>query len=38
MIIEGVNLMITERSEIGAMLDARGGDLGRLAADLRSMG
>lgn len=38
MIIEGVNLMITERSEIGAMLDARGGDLARLAADLRSMG
>jgi phospholipid transport system substrate-binding protein len=38
MIIEGVNLMITERSEIGAMLDARGGDLGRLASDLRSMG
>lgn len=38
MIIEGVNLMISERSEIGAMLDARGGDLGRLAADLRSLG
>jgi phospholipid transport system substrate-binding protein len=38
MIIEGVNLMITERSEIGAMLDARGGNLGRLASDLRSLG
>jgi phospholipid transport system substrate-binding protein len=38
MIIEGVNLMISERSEIGAMLDARGGDLGRLASDLRSLG
>jgi phospholipid transport system substrate-binding protein len=38
MIIEGVNLMITERSEIGTMLDARGGDLGRLASDLRSLG
>jgi phospholipid transport system substrate-binding protein len=37
-VIEGVNLMVTERSEIGAMPDARGGDLGRLAADLRSMG
>jgi phospholipid transport system substrate-binding protein len=37
-VIEGVNLMVTERGEIGAMLDARGGDLGRLAADLRSMG
>jgi phospholipid transport system substrate-binding protein len=38
MIIEGVNLMITERTEIGSMLDARGGDLGRLASDLRSLG
>lgn len=38
MIVEGVNLMITERSEIGSMLDARGGNLGRLAADLRSLG
>jgi phospholipid transport system substrate-binding protein len=38
MIIEGVNLMITERSEIGSMLDARGGDLGRLASDRRSLG
>jgi phospholipid transport system substrate-binding protein len=38
MIIEGVNLMITERSEIGAMLDARGGNLGRLASDLGSLG
>ncbi|MFW5654304.1 MAG: MlaC/ttg2D family ABC transporter substrate-binding protein [Roseicyclus sp.] len=37
-IIEGVNLMVTERSAIGAMLDARGGDLGRLAADMRSLG
>ena len=37
-IIEGVNLMITERSEIGAMLDARRGNLGQLAADLRGMG
>jgi phospholipid transport system substrate-binding protein len=37
-VIEGVNLMVTERSTIGAMLDARGGDLGRLAADLQSMG
>jgi phospholipid transport system substrate-binding protein len=37
-IIAGVNLMVTERSAVGAMLDARGGDLGRLAADMRAMG
>ena len=37
-IIEGVNLMVTERSAVGAMLEARGGDLGRLAADMRAMG
>jgi len=36
--IAGLNLMVTERNAIGAMLESRGGDLGRLAADLRSMG
>ncbi|MEY8839694.1 phospholipid-binding protein MlaC [Cribrihabitans sp. XS_ASV171] len=35
MFIEGVNMLLTERTEIGAMLDARGGDLNRLIADLR---
>ncbi len=34
MFIEGVNLLLTERTEIGAMLDARGGDLNRLIKDL----
>ncbi|GAA5074609.1 ABC transporter substrate-binding protein [Roseibacterium beibuensis] len=37
LIIEGVNLMISERTEIGAMLEARGGDIDRLARDLRAM-
>lgn len=35
--IEGISLIKSERSEIGAMLDARGGDLNRLIADLKSM-
>lgn len=34
MFIEGVNMLLTERTEIGAMLDARGGDLNRLIKDL----
>lgn len=38
LIIEGVNLMISERSEIGAMLEARRGNIDQLIADLRSMG
>ncbi len=37
-IIEGVNMLATERTEIGALLDARRGNLDRLTADLRSMG
>jgi phospholipid transport system substrate-binding protein len=37
-LIEGVSLVISERSEIGAMLDARRGDIDRLTADLRNMG
>ena len=36
--IEGVNLLLTERTEIGAMLDARGGDLNRLIKDLKNTG
>ncbi len=36
MFIEGVNLLLTERAEIGAMLDRRGGDIGKLTADLRN--
>lgn len=33
-IIEGVNMLASERTEIGALLDQRGGDLDRLIADL----
>ncbi|WP_417207530.1 MlaC/ttg2D family ABC transporter substrate-binding protein [Antarctobacter sp.] len=34
--IEGVDMLLTERSEIGSMLDARRGDIDRLIADLRT--
>ncbi len=34
MFIEGVNLLLTERTEIGAMLDARKGNLDQLINDL----
>lgn len=37
-IIEGVNTLTSERVEIGSMLDKRGGDIGRLTADLKSLG
>jgi len=33
-VIEGVSMLITEREEIGSMLEARGGDVERLIADL----
>ncbi|WP_300033448.1 phospholipid-binding protein MlaC [uncultured Roseobacter sp.] len=36
--VEGVNLLLTERTEIGAMLDNRRGDIGQLTKDLRSAG
>lgn len=36
--IEGVNMLLTERSEIGALLDQRGGDIDKLTKDLRSLG
>ena len=38
MLIEGVNTLSSERVEIGALLDRRGGDLDKLIADLRSLG
>lgn len=38
MIIEGVNLLTSERVEIGAMLERRGGNIDRLIQDLRSAG
>lgn len=38
MFIEGVNMLLTERTEIGAMLDKRKGNLDQLIADLSKMG
>ncbi|MEM6408618.1 MAG: ABC transporter substrate-binding protein [Pseudomonadota bacterium] len=37
-IIEGINTLTSERTEIGAMLDRRGGSVARLTADLRKLG
>jgi phospholipid transport system substrate-binding protein len=36
-IIEGVNMLASERTEVGAMLDARGGDIDGLIADLNAV-
>ena len=36
-IIEGVNMLASERTEMGALLDQRGGDLDRLISDLKSL-
>lgn len=36
MFIEGVNLLLTERTEIGSMLDRRGGNIDQLIADLKA--
>jgi phospholipid transport system substrate-binding protein len=36
-IIEGVNMLASERTEIGAMLDRRRGDVNALIADLRAV-
>lgn len=38
MFIEGVNLLLTERTEIGAMLDRRKGNLDQTTADLAKSG
>ncbi|MEM7320131.1 MAG: ABC transporter substrate-binding protein [Pseudomonadota bacterium] len=38
MFIEGVNLLLTERTEIGAMLDRRKGNLNQLISDLNNAG
>ncbi|MDK3074014.1 ABC transporter substrate-binding protein [Sedimentitalea sp. JM2-8] len=38
MFIEGVNLLLTERTEIGAMLDRRKGNIDQLIADLNKVG
>jgi phospholipid transport system substrate-binding protein len=36
-IIEGVNMLASERTEVGALLDQRGGDLDKLIADMGSL-
>ncbi|MBK0325891.1 ABC transporter substrate-binding protein [Rhodobacteraceae bacterium F11138] len=38
MFIEGVNMLLTERTEIGAMLDRRKGNIDQLTADLKRAG
>ena len=38
MIIEGISLRLSEKSEIGAMLDKRGGDINALISDLQKAG
>lgn len=38
MYVEGVNMLLTERTEIGSMLDRRGGDIDAMIADLRRAG
>jgi len=38
MFIEGVNLLATERTEIGAMLDKRRGDISAMTQDLKRAG
>lgn len=38
MVIEGISLRLTEKSEIGAMLDKRRGDLDALIEDLKKAG
>jgi len=38
MFIEGLNMLLSERTEIGAMLDKRKGDLDKLIADLKNAG
>lgn len=38
MLIEGISLLKAERTEVGAMLDRRGGDLNGLIADLKRAG
>ena len=38
MYIEGINLLLTERSEVGALLDRNGGNIDRMIAALRQAG
>ena len=36
--IEGISLLVSEKTEIGSMLDRRGGDIDKLIADLKTAG
>lgn len=38
MVIEGISLVITERNEIGALLERRGGNIDAMINDLRGLG
>jgi len=38
MFIEGINLLLTERTEIGAMIDRNGGDIDAMIRDLKQVG
>ena len=38
MYIEGINMLLTEREEIGAMLDRRKGNIDKMIADLKKAG
>jgi phospholipid transport system substrate-binding protein len=38
MIIEGISLRLSERTEVGAMLDRRNGDIDALIQDLKQAG
>ena len=38
MFIEGVNLLLTERTEIGALIDRNGGDIDAMISQLRNLG
>ncbi len=38
MYVEGINMLLTERTEVGAMLDRRRGNIDQLIADLRVAG
>jgi phospholipid transport system substrate-binding protein len=38
MYIEGINMLLTERTEVGALLDRNGGDIDRMIAALRQAG
>jgi len=37
-IVEGISLLSSERVEIGALLDARNGDIAKLIRDLARLG